>query len=765
MAVSYIQQSFSGGEFDPQGWSRTDQEKYATGMRQAENFLVNKFGTINNRPGFSYLGATKVTSTRSRLIPFIYSDDQAYILEFGVGYIRFWNADGTAVKSSDSPVEVITAYTEAQLRLLRFTQSADTVFISCYGVKPRVLVRNSSTSWSISDYAYKWGPFLTENVDDDIKITPSGTSGSITLVANNSIFQSGHVGSIWRLDQNVSGATAKVEFTTIGQTASLGCGYSCTWRFVTHGSDWKARVIVERSYDNGVTWLQLRSYTGNADGNYNVYAEETEQCLIRARVVEYTSGTLTVDLSIDPYVNQGIIKITGYTSATQVTATVDSTYTLGGTGATNMWYEAAWSDVQGWPAAICFWQDRLMFGGTSGSPHGVWLSKTADYYNFITSSPDSEDSDSINVTFTSRKQANIHTLIPLRESVIAMSEDGVNTVSYSGSSLTPSTITQRSETYQGAKAVDPAVVGTRLIYVQETGGVIHDLAYDYMSDSYQGNEVSIYASHLISDGEVVEMAYQQEPDSTVFMVRDDGVALAMMYQIDQKMCAWTHLVTDGAIESLCVVPYDNRTRLWAVVKRTVNGSTVRFIERLSKRLPTTDPADQLYLDAAYTYSSASAQISSISIPWLAGRTVKVVLDGSTCPDQVVDSDGALTLPKAAYKVAVGLGYTATLQTLNLEVQGVVKGTMQGRLVRIGKVIVRFLYSRGGKIGQSLDYLEEWQRRNATDYLGKSMALYTGDAEFSAGFEPEEGGRIFIVQDEPMPMTILGIITSMEVSND
>ncbi len=133
------------------------------------------------------------------------------------------------------------------------------------------------------------------------------------------------------------------------------------------------------------------------------------------------------------------------------------------------------------------------------------------------------------------------------------------------------------------------------------------------------------------------------------------------------------------------------------------------------------------------------------------------------PNATVAADGTLPLAHSASKVAVGLGYTATLQTLNIEMQGVTKGTMQGLPIKIGKVILRLLDSRGGKVGQDLSHLEEWQRRLSTDYLGDAMALYTGDADVNAGFEYEEGGRLYVVQDEPLPITILALIIGLEVS--
>jgi len=392
------------------------------------------------------------------------------------------------------------------------------------------------------------------------------------------------------------------------------------------------------------------------------------------------------------------------------------------------------------------------------------MSKPGDYYNFETSSPKMEDDDSIQIVLTSRKMSIIHTLVAMRQSLIAFSEDGVNTISFSGNALTPASITQRAETYYGAKNMEVLTVGDQCVYVQETGGAVRNIGYDYIHDSYSGDEISLFSACLINESPPVEMSYQLEPDSMIWFVREDGALLTCTYMPEQKMCAWAEHETQGEFESVCCIPYANDTRIWAVVKRVVNGQTVRYIERMSKRLPTTDPSDQLYMDAASVYDGNSA-VDTISCPQLAGCTVGVVVDGNVMPMAEVPLNGSLTLARAGKKIAVGLTYTAKLETMNIEMQGLVRGVLQGHNIKIGAVILRLLNSRGGKVGQVEEYLDEWQRRSKTDFLGNNLALYTGDAVVNGSFSYEAGGRIMVVQDVPMPITILGIIMGLTVADD
>jgi hypothetical protein len=670
-------------------------------------------------------------------------------------------------------LEVVTPYGVDDLRKLRFVQSADKVFIACEGYKPRVLSRDTATTWSINVFSMTVEPFLTQNLDDEVKITPSAVSGTITLTANSDIFKEGHVGSMWRLDQNMSGGSVNLTVTPPGEgedepaytSDSITCGADTEWHLVTHGADWVGRVAVERSYDNGTTWLQVRSYEHrSSESNYSVYITEPEQCLVRIHVQELTSGTIEADLTVEPYVNVGYVTITAYTDAKHVTASVDTKKPIGNTNATEMWWESAWNDENGYPAAVAFYEDRLVFAGTKHSPRGVWMSKAGDYHNFGTSSPKSEDDDSIQIVLTSRKMSIIHTLVPMRQALMAFSEDGVNTISYSDSALTPSSVTQRAESYFGAKEIEPLIVGSQCVYVQEVGGAVRDIGYDYVQDAYSGDEVSLFSSFLVNESTPAEMAYQSEPDSIIWFVREDGQLLSCTYMREQKMVAWAHHTTQGEFESVCAIPYNNNSRVWAAVKRTVNGQTVRYIECMTNRLPTENPADQIYMDAAKVVEANPAE-STLTVPHLAGCTVRVLLDGNLLPDYKVGADGTLTLERAGNKIVVGLGYTSKLQTVNIESQGFVRqGVMQGHKLQIAEIILRLLNTRGGKVGSDEEHLDEWQRRTRLDFLGNAMELYTGDVHLVGNFTKEEGGNVMLVQDVPMPFTLLAIMMGVKVSD-
>ncbi|MDR3561255.1 MAG: hypothetical protein P4N59_07445 [Negativicutes bacterium] len=752
-----MQPTFGGGEFDPHLWFRLDLQKYATGLRTCRNFYIHKHGSASTRPGQQFVNAAKFGATRCRLMPFIFSDKQAYVLEIGVGYIRFYTNDALIVNGG-SPVEVTTPYQEADLRFIDITQSADTLYIACAGYPPQVLTRITPTNWTFAAYTYHDGPFLKANTDSAFTITPSGVTGSVTLTATKALFQAGHVGALFRLDQDVQGQSiARQSFAAVGASSGLICG--ANWYLVTHGT-WTGTIAIERSYDNGVTWEQVRAFSATGDMNHNVYGSESVQCQVRMHVTSYTSGPVVADLSTDPFVQSGVAKISAVADTMHATATVQSALGLGSTIATDNWYEGAWSNVQGWPGTTAFWFDRLTWAGSLNNPHGFWCSQPADYPNFLAHLTE-EASDGIADNLTARRMDAIKSLTPFRSILVALTGDGEFSIaSTNNAGATPSTTAARAEGYRGSADVKPITIGNRIVYVQSMGSTVRDLAYDLYTDSYTGDDLSIYSQHLVKDNNIVEMAYQQEPDSIIWAPRTDGVLLSCTYLKEQEMLAWAHHDTQGIYESVCTVPGAGYNEVWFAVQRSINGSTVRYIERMVKRLPTTNPADQFCVDAGLQYNGAPATVIS-GLGHLEGAIVKVVGDGNVYPDAVVHG-GSITIDPAASKVTVGLGYQCQLETLNLEVPNAVKGTSQGQSLKIGSLVMRLLNSRGGKIGQDSSNLQEWDERYGSDLMGQALALYSGDVIVKGGFDYAEGGRVFFQQDDPMPVTILAFIPGVTV---
>jgi hypothetical protein len=281
------------------------------------------------------------------------------------------------------------------------------------------------------------------------------------------------------------------------------------------------------------------------------------------------------------------------------------------------------------------------------------------------------------------------------------------------------------------------------------GSVVRDYGYDFSSDSFTGSDLSIFSTHLFKGYSIIEMAFQQEPDSIVWCVRSDGKALTMTYMKEQDVTAWSWIETDGLFEGVCSVPGTSQNDVYFVVNR--DGK--RFIERMTQRLPIATTEEAFFLDAALTYRGTTTTTIS-GLDHLEGRTVTALCNGRVITGLVVTS-GDIVLPISSTIVHIGLPYTADFQTLDIQVP-MQDGTGYGRLVKVAETRFTFLNSLGGYIGPDEDSLDEIIDL-APSVLSDAKELFTGEYRQSMASGYEAGGTIFFRQPDPLPVTILSVM--------
>ena len=739
-----IQPAFTGGEISPDVASRVDLDKYQLALLQAENAIVRPYGAVTKRPGLLYCGAVKTASSPVRLWSFRFSVSVNYLLEFGVGYVRVWR------EGSYLNVELSTPYTADDLPLLRFVQSVDVLYVACGNHPVKKIMRYAENNWQISDMDWTQPPMGDLNPDEDVTITPSAVTGSsITLTASEDLFDSSKVGSWMELSQRISNASVSI---TSGTSSAIGVGD--VWKIITHGT-WAGTVTIESSVDGGVTWLEERKYTGNSDYNPTETGTVNEYTLMRVKV-NTGSGTCTCDFSAQSYTHYGYVEIKSITDATHATAEVKKR--LGATTATADWKFSAWDSKSGYPSCAAFFQDRLCFAGSDAYPQRVWMSKSGDYENFAV------DKEAGTVTDDSAVSADLLSLQSFRithmvagNDLMLLTEGNEWTIS-GAETVTPSSITPRSQQSYGANDVIPIRSGNRIVYVQRRGSIVRDMGYSYDSDSYSGMDLSLLVRHLIRGFELKDSTYAQEPDSLVYFVRSDGTLLALTYLFEQKVYGWSHFLTDGEFESVCAVGEGNNDVVYVVVKRTVNGSTVRYIEKFTSIPETGTQQDCIMLDAAkaYTFTTATDTITGLS--HLEGKTVLAMGDGYLFEPRKVES-GSITLDQAAKRVVVGLPYTMKLEQPNFEMQ-TQTGTLQGREKTVSSAILRLTRSFGGEVGPNENTLNEMIYDVGRLELGENV-LYSGDLNVTmAAGGYNKNGRVFIRHDTPYTFTLSAIVKAV-----
>lgn len=580
------------------------------------------------------------------------------------------------------------------------------------------------------------------------ELTPSGTQGDITLKSNKNIFASSKPGAYIKLKQEIASKTVS---TSNGTTERVRVGEN--WKVISHGT-WSGSFAIEKS-DDGESWKEYRKYTSKDDYNPSESGSVTEPVFLRA-VCTISSGTCTVDLTAMAYNAEGVVKLTEITSDSTAKAHVEKE--LGSTDMTTNFLWGAWSEEFGYPQTLCFFQDRLCFGGTKKQPYMVWMSRTGDYGNFSVekASGTVTDDSAVALAFVSRKQFKILHLIASTD-LIVLTAGNEWTVSGSDT-VTPSKAVPKMQTTRGCSTVEPLMIGGRIVFVQGRGSTVRDMAYSYETDSYGGNDLTLLAKHIIENVQIVDSAYKQEPDSTIYFVRSDGTMACLSYIMEQKVYAWSTIETQGKIEAVAAVQEGDEDIIYLVVKREINGVTVRNIEYLAKNpAKSNNPDDYIMLDNAIEYSTAekSSGETEIDAAELTGEKVTVIGDGRMYSGLTVSKDGTVTLPAAVQHAFIGLPYRSIVELPNVEIK-TGDGTMQGRKKQISNCILRLSNSLGGMVGPDINTMDlmNFDEQNAVS----DIKLFTGDKHMTlpiGGFNNE--GRVIIVTDEPYPFNLLAVV--------
>ncbi|WP_026792984.1 hypothetical protein [Pleomorphomonas oryzae] len=415
-----------------------------------------------------------------------------------------------------------------------------------------------------------------------------------------------------------------------------------------------------------------------------------------------------------------------------------------------------------YPRAVTFIQQRLALASTDNEPQAVYLSQTANYENFGYASP-AKDSDAITFRMRARQVNIVRSMLAARYGLLLMtsSAEWVVTGGQTSDAITPSAIVIANQGYRGAASVQPINVGETVLFAQRSGGVIRDFSYSYGDDAWVGKDLTIMSRHLFENRTIKSWAYAQAPSSIVWVVLDDGSLVSLTYMKEHEVWAWTrHESGAGAFfEDVTCIAEKGEDVPYFVVRRTINGETKRYIERLHTRA-FDHVEDAFFVDCGLTYTGALvSHLSGLS--HLEGCELVALCDGNVVRGLTVQG-GAVTLPMAAAKIHIGLPYAAVLQTLDLDLGSVAElGTVQGRFKSISKVVLRVEKTRGIFIGprdegRDSDKIVEFKQRS-TEAWNEAIGLYTGDIDMTPAPDWNRAGGMFIKQFDPLPMSILAIM--------
>lgn len=767
--VDHIQCSFVGGEFGPSLFGRTDITQYANAAAIIQNFLIRPFGSLVSTPGTQFVNACvtggSTTLAGVRLIPFIFSVTDAYIIEMGVGYFRFYTNGSVVVSPGTTPYQVAHTYASADIPSIQYCQYNDVLHLFHGNYPPQTLTRLGATSWTLSPLAFTGGPFMPWNVTATTVSVGSATSGATTTITSSTaIFTpsgstTGHVGSFWAVGS-----------TTTSSTTGLAV--------------------------------------------------------------------------------QGYIKITAVTNPSTATCLVCATLTT--TGATTNWAEGSWSAVRGYPARGTFHQSRLFTARTNAEPQTIWASANFAFTQFDVNG--GEDDDALNLRLAATQSNDIKWLAPMND-LIAGTYGGEFIITAgvgTGNALTPKTASVIQQTSWGSEAIPPKKIGNFTYYVQRGAQKLREIFYEWTTSNYKSVDKTILSPHITGGG-FIDMTYQQNPDTILWMVCSNGTLATMTREVDQQVQGWSRQITAGTYSSIASIPsqsgpYDE---VWVIVNRVINGKAVNYIERFASQILPMQGTGSLkvqqdllfYVHSGLTYSAFTATSgASISLSATAGTIVvtssapyfssgqvgkrlravdaydnmlgEILITGYTsgtivvgtskssfsapsysagywgvsvttisglsyleaatsivCADGGVDypskvvSNGSITLGYDYFVITVGLSAPQIFVSLPPETPNE-RGTSQGKKQRISEVAFKVLNSYTGfSIGGSTGTLYQIEHRQPATLMGTAPTLATGTLpNISFKDDYQYGAQVQIYNSDPLPIELLSLITTIETFN-
>jgi len=510
--------------------------------------------------------------------------------------------------------------------------------------------------------------------------------------------------------------------------------------------------------------------TTTANPSHKSVGQTTTVTFSSTTGINANQGFLSTDVGRLVHIQDGHFKITSVTSTTVVVGIVIVDLGISSSTTTDFAL-GAFSDTTGYPSCVTFFEQRLVFAGTTAQPQTIFFSRSADYENFDDKYHETvADDDAIVYTIASNQVNAIRFLTATRTLIIGtaggeFAADGGGT----GEAITPTNILINKQSNHGAANVDGISLGNATLFLQRAKRKIRELAYNFDVDGYVAPDLTILAEHITESG-ITQMAYQEEPNSIVWCVRTDGQLLGFTYQREQQVTAWHRHIFGGSFgsgnavcESVEVLPTDDSEyQVWVIIKRTINGVTKRYVEYLHRfDFDETDDTSFNYLDSQLAYDgSATTTISGLD--HLEGETVSVLADGSTHPNKVVSS-GGITLDRSSTKVKVGLPYVSLLQTMRIDA-GANNGTSQSKTKRIYEITARLYESIGIEIGPDLNNMERIPFRSSANLMDSGINVFTGDKEIEFRGNYETDGFIFVRQNQPLPLTVLSLYPRL-ITND
>lgn len=715
--VQLNQTNFTSGELTPRMHGRGDVARYANGVKTAENCFAVVQGGMIRRYGLRYITGTKYDNKRSKLVAYVFSRTEAYVLEIGDGYFRVFK-DGAQIAG---PYEVVSPYLEAQLPEIDYVQGADTMFTFHETFPIQRIRRYGDANWTMEA-----APFVTEPFDEIGHYPAQAVTLSSAGIGAGRVFTVG---------------VAEFLAADVGRSIAYQSGYA----LVTGQTATTLTATISVAFPGLGVASGLWAVTGSPQTTCTPSAKDPVGAIITLTLA--AAGWRATDVGKFVSINGGLCRITAYTSDLVVSAKILQVLNATTAAVANGWTlnSSVWGGANGYPRTGTLFEQRLCTAGSTGFPQAVWGSVIGEYLNFELGT---FDDDAFAFTISS-DQINPIEHLTQNKTLIALTYGGEFTIQGGiEKPITPTNVQVKQQSAYGCNSVLPERIGDETYFAQRAGRKLRAMAPNrFDSGQYGSPDLSVLAEHITISG-ITDMTYQQEPDSLLLCVRGDGQIAAFAIDRDQEVTAASRFITDGTFESVCTVPTATGETTYAIVNRTVNGVTKRSVEYFDAALHT---------DSAVTGYSAPGALVWSGLGHLEGKTVRVKGDGVVLASKVV-TGGSITAERLVHNIEIGLDYVTKIVTLTPELQGQ-GGSSQGMRMRISEIILRVL----GTIGATINGRPVPFRTLGPGVLDAPIEPFTGDKSLDHEGWEKGAAELTIEQRDPLPFHLLSIIKRFTVN--
>lgn len=718
----FLQNNFSSGELTPKLFSRGDLEQYNNGMTECTNWNVLTFGGIQTRPGSEFIGKAKQTAIR--LIPFEFNTEQTYVIEAGNIYFRFYS-DGLRILTL---VQNITNVTNVAGKI-RLTIPAhgfpgpDLIVVSgvlgtveANGEWPMTVidVNTVELTGSVFTNPYDTGgsagipltvfsPFLGANTDDLAWVQDANELYLVDGVQEPQVLTRTSATTFSIAALGVTGGPflpLNLTATTVSSSATTGAGVTLT-----------ASTSIFSADDVG-RFFRMAGTTGSP-------------------------------------AEQGYLEIVGFTSGTVVTADVKSDLSSG--AATTNWAFGAFGGSGGQPTVIGFVQQRLVLAAGAESKETLFFSAVANITDF---SVHTDDDRAFNVTIDSRTANVIRWIVGKGEVLVGTSGAEYSLSTINGAALTGTNVVVKEQTPYGSNNVAPTLVGNKVVYVNRSSRRVRAMGFMDEINEFDSPDFSLLAPHIFEDAPIIEMDYQQEPNTTLWTVLDSGDMASATILQEEKILAWSqHTFTNGTVRDVVSLPDDNQKEdeVYIAVQRTINSVATTYIERFR----------QVNFVDSYASGNVGGATTIYNLQHLEGETVRIVGDGAPYRNQTV-TNGRVTVDGDELPITnavVGLDISPLARTIEPEFatpDGITSFGKRKRWVRVAARTVDTLTIEFNGVQQP--------ERDTEDLMGFAVPTPSEFDFMVYNLEYEEKGILRLGQTAPLPACITGVFGVVEVGD-